>query len=242
MQISDNCSICLTTLARKAVVQLEPCLHFVHGSCAAPILNRESPVCPLCREDIEDSEPYIRRQYRRSSLRDRELIVECSNRGEDWRTLAETLGIPYKTAYSWIRSGETSGGKRGGQKPRILSEEDIDQVLGWIENDCSISLVQLKAKIFQTFQKTISTTTIGNYLCNRMYTFKKIHWEPETMNNERNKRMRKEYVEALSTYIQNGRQVMWIDETNFNLFCRKNCGRSRQGNRAISRRPTARGK
>ena len=34
---------------------------------------------------------------------------------------------------------------------------------------------------------------------------------------------------------------MWIDETNFKLFCRRNCGRSHQGKRAVSQQPIWRG-
>ena len=38
-------------------------------------------------------------------------------RGDDWKALAVTLGVNYKTAYTWIRSGIIEGSKRGGGKP-----------------------------------------------------------------------------------------------------------------------------
>ena len=61
------------------------------------------------------------------------------------------------------------------------------------------------------------------------------------MNSMQNKRLRRDYVEALNGLLQEGRQILWLDETNFNLFCRRECGRSRQGSRAVSTRPTSRG-
>lgn len=242
MQVSENCSICRTSMSRKPVVRLIPCLHLLHSACVAPLLNQDHSLCPLCRDDIEETEEYERRKYKASSARDRELIVESSNRGEDWGALAKTLGVKYKTAYAWIRTGEIAGANRGGCKPKLLNEEQVEQVLRWIEDDTTLSLVQLKAKIFEAFQVILSTTTVGNYVTNRLYTVKKIHWEPLTMNSDDNKNLRKLYVESLTTHIQEGRQVLWMDETNFNLFCRRNCGRSRQGTRAVSKRPTSRGK
>ena len=55
--------------------------------------------------------PSIKKQtgnilYSKISARDRELIVESSNRGEDWISLANIYDVNYKTAYTWIRLGE----------------------------------------------------------------------------------------------------------------------------------------
>lgn len=61
------------------------------------------------------------------------------------------------------------------------------------------------------------------------------------MNSAANKELRRSFVLQLNENIQQGRQVIWIDETNFNLFCRRECGRSRQGSRAVAHRPTSRG-
>jgi hypothetical protein len=45
----------------------------------------------------------------------------------------------------------------------------------------------------------------------------------------------------LNHYIEQGKQIVWIDETNFNLFCRRTRGRARIGSRAIQQLPAARG-
>lgn len=243
MNVSSNCAVCLSTMLRKEVLHLIPCRHLLHADCCRPLLSDDDNfVCPICRSNIDETENYQRTQYAKSSLRDRERIVECSNRGEDWKALAATLGIKYKTAYTWIRSGQVEGSKRGGRRPKILNDQQLETLLTWLENDCSLTLVQMKQRLLTEENIAISTTSIANYLEGRAYTMKKIHWEPATMNSTQNKELRKQYVTALNNHIQQGRQVLWLDETNFNLFCRRDCGRSRQGSRAVSLRPTSRGK
>nr|CAI5843661.1 unnamed protein product [Callosobruchus analis] len=70
---------------------------------------------------------------------------------------------------------------------------------------------------------------------------KQVHKQPISMYSEENKRKRAEYVTALNRYIELGKQTVWIDETNFNLFCRRTRGRSRVGVRAVQHLPAARG-
>nr|CAI5861856.1 unnamed protein product [Callosobruchus analis] len=69
---------------------------------------------------------------------------------------------------------------------------------------------------------------------------KQVHKQPISMNSEENKRKRAEYT-ALNRYIELGKQIVLIDETNFNLFCRRTRGRSRVGVRAVQHLPAARG-
>ena len=56
-----------------------------------------------------------------------------------------------------------------------------------------------------------------------------------------NKIARKLYVERFSELIREGKQAVYIDETNFNLFCRKTHGWSRKGLRAVQNHPASRG-
>jgi transposase len=182
-----------------------------------------------------------RKKHSISSPQDRQRIVECANRGGSWKRLAETLGIKYKTAYGWVRSGEPQEKRRGGNKPRSLSEEEVNAIIGWIEEDCEMTLVQIKEKVRAEMNKSIATSTIGNYLEGRYFTVKKMHSIPETMNSIFNKERRREYLMTINQFIRNGKDVVWMDETNFNLFCRRTLGRSRAGTRAVKSLPASRG-
>ena len=169
---------------------------------------------------IEDVEKVERKTYGRYLPQDRLRVVECAQRGGDWKDLALSLNVNYKTAYGWVRSGESSGGRRGGYKPKYLNDAQITEVLNHIETDPEVTLRQLKTFIFQHFHVHLSISTVGNYLDGKMYTIKKFHHRPITMNSEPNKQLRKLYVESLNAHIQEGKEIVWMDETNFNLFCR----------------------
>lgn len=241
MELKENCAICQSAMTRKRVIRLLSCLHLFHEKCAQPIIELTNSTCPICRVEIVGNEEVERKTYKKNSQRDRERVVNSANRGEDWIALASNLGINLKTAYHWVRSGTDEMLPKGGKKPKILSDEQVDLMVSWVEEDCSISLKDIQNKIMSNFGKSISVATVGNYLEGRMFTTKQVHVEPVTMNAEVNKAKRAEYVQALNQYIQEGKQVVWMDETNFNLFCRRSRGRAKAGNRAVQKLPAARG-
>lgn len=53
--------------------------------------------------------------------------------------------------------------------------------------------------------------------------------------------LRAQYVEKLNNLVHQGRQIVWMDETNFNLFCRRTVGRAKIGDRAKMTLPASRG-
>ena len=61
--------------------------------------------------------------------------------------------------------------------------------------------MKFKEKLFTEFNIALSTTTVSNYLCGRLFTTKKIHWKP-TMNSERNKILCEQFVQALNSYTR----------------------------------------
>nr|CAI5827919.1 unnamed protein product [Callosobruchus analis] len=79
----------------------------------------------------------------------------CANRGEDWVLFATTLGIKYKTAFHWVRSGRDVMLKKGGIKPKALIEDEINTIVG-IEDDCGLTLKQVKIKVLANFRKNVS--------------------------------------------------------------------------------------
>jgi transposase len=242
MELKDNCGICIHSMLRKQVIRLIPCRHLLHEKCYRNQLAiAEMEQCHVCRQEIEETENVIRKVYKKNCEEDRKRIVSCANRGEDWVALCNQLNVNYKTAYEWVRSGEETPKLKGGKKPKILSEEQIDQIIEWVEDDCQISLKQIKRKVLTTFHTDIAISTIGNYLEGRLCRMKTVHTEPITMNSEQNKRLRAEYVRNLNRYIQEGKQIVWFDETNFNLFCRRKRGRAKVGDRAIQTLPASKG-
>lgn len=183
-----------------------------------------------------------RKTYKLHTAQDRARIVATANRGEDWVSLAKSLCINYKTAYGWVNSGRSDGPGRGGYKPKKLTENQIDIVMQWVEENCTITLVEMQSRILQDFRQTLCLSTISNYLEGRIFTTKSVHTQPSTMNTIQNKEKRRTYVTTLMEHMRIGKQIAYIDETNFNLFCRRNRGRARAGTRAVQILPPGRGR
>ena len=148
MKVTDECAVCKQLMTRGDLKYSSNCMHLFHSKCIEASLQNDVR-CPLCRSTItsNDLTGYVRRQNAVTLKEDRRRIVECSNRGENWVALAKTLGVKYKTAYSWIRSGEYETPGKGGKKPKILSEDMIQNVIEWLEEDCEMTLKQIKVKL-----------------------------------------------------------------------------------------------
>lgn len=173
MEFRDNCAVCRSSMARKRVIRLLPCRHLLHGPCAEPLFGEvDNARCPICRQDCNEKEVVERTRYKSHSNRDRDRIVTCANKGNNWGALAKDLGINYKTASNWIRSGRPQMKKRGGKKPKSLTEAEIDIIISWTEQDNAITLKQIKEKIHQEYGNQVSVSTIGNYLEGRQCTMK----------------------------------------------------------------------
>ena len=182
-----------------------------------------------------------RNAYKKAISKDRERIVSCYESGGDWRALADSLDINKKTAYTWLKSNRRSFEQRGGNRPKKLTEEQIDIVCVEVERNPAITLKGLVDKIKAIFDIDVSIQTVYNYLHGRLITLKKAHVEIITMNDAPNKEKRRQYVERISHFMQQNKTIIWMDETNLNLFCRRTQSRSRRGERAINILPSCRG-
>nr|CAI5843662.1 unnamed protein product [Callosobruchus analis] len=75
---------------------------------------------PGTTSQSSDTAAAVIEEYSAIALKHRERIVACANRGEDWVLFATTLGIKYKTAFHYVRSGRDVMLKKGGIKLKHL--------------------------------------------------------------------------------------------------------------------------
>lgn len=148
MQFKDNCAICLTNMSRGTVARRNPCQHMFHRKCINNVADEPDPSCPVCRSNLQGVNDIQRGTYQQPNADFRRRIVECANRGGDWVTLVSTLEVRYKTAYGWVRQGEPVALKRGGVRPPRLTPLQKDEMISWIEDDCQLTLTQIKHKDF----------------------------------------------------------------------------------------------
>ena len=78
----------------------------------------------------------------------------------------------------------------------------------------------------------ICVNTVKNWLDGELISLKNVRCHPGTMNGNNNKRLRSIYVENIMRDRANERNLVWVDETNFNLYCRRKERRSKSGCRA----------
>ena len=102
-----------------------------------------------------------------------------------------------------------------------------------IERDPGLTLNQLSERTQQAFRVHLSKSTIHNYLNGKLITLKKANAIPATMNSDANKELWCQYVARISEYIRKGKMIIWMNETNINLFCRRPHGCSIVGDRAV---------
>ncbi|KAF7685753.1 hypothetical protein CDIK_3498 [Cucumispora dikerogammari] len=88
----------------------------------------------------------------------------------------------------------------------------------------------------------LSTSTIDNILKKLKITLKKTHRELDRVNNEQIINVRKEFCLWYNEHNLGGNNMLFIDESSFNLHISRSQGRSYMGTRVNTRSPTVRGK
>lgn len=180
--------------------------------------------------------------YARHNKADRLRIIRHAEEGLNWRELAETLGIKYHTAYTWVTNMDDHDQPRPrGGSAKKLSAVEIDGLCEIVENDPALTLSQIAEILFVGLGILLSASTVHNYLVGRLITLKKSHQIVETMNSADNKLKRRQYVEQVSGYMRQSKYIIWMDETNLNLYCRRSQARALAGQRAAIALPASKG-
>ena len=74
--------------------------------------------------------------------------------------------------------------------------------------------------------------TIKNWLHAELISVKNIREHIVNMNCPENRVKTANYITEFFQYRAEGRTFVWVDETNFNLYCNRKEGRSKVGTRA----------
>lgn len=219
------------------LLELLPCLEKVHKRCYEAISRDTAPecmTCPWCGQLVSSTREFVRRQYAKYSIEDRRLVIEAALRGECYEQVAASLGIKRSTADGWVNSGALEPAKKGG-KSKILSREHLDSVISWLEKDTGLTMVQLRDRCAEEFRLNLSPCTVSRALHGLAFNAGRARSEARTINLPVSRRKRKRYVEGLQEHLDNGRHIIYLDETNFNLFRRATSGRLRRVPRMVCR-------
>ena len=180
--------------------------------------------------------------YNRISIETRKRIIDAYQAGGDWKVTATANGVAVQTAYHYItRSDKVEPERRGGRRNGKMTEEHVEKLLGYVEEHPHITMKQMAVKLQNDSGVQVMTPTIHRHLHGKFYTLKQTRPQPVTMNSPANKTQRAQYVRRLMECTGNGKTVVYIDDTNCNLFLRRSEGRSRRGTRCSVKAATSKG-
>ena len=168
-------------------------------------------------------------------------VVRAADRHEDWHAVALANDVSLYTARSWILKGRTTPLPKGGTFNAKVEEDHIGAIEYWLEDNPMITLTQIQEKLEKEFELKVCLSTVHNHVEGLLFTTKKIHYEPQSMNSAETKNRRRAFVQAILEYTGQGKDVIYIDETNVNLYTNRTYGRSKKGTRAIVQRPNSKG-
>ena len=141
------------------------------------------------------------------------------------------MSIKEATAITWIRNGGITKPKRGAIVVK-KEEQIVRDLVEWLKNGPQLTLKQSQERIPEDYFPNICVNTLKNWLNGEPISLKIVRCHPGTMNGNNNKRLRSIYVENIMRDWVNGSNLVWVDETNFNLYCRRKERRSKIGCRA----------
>ena len=169
------------------------------------------------------------------------VILDSKNRGQDWKRVAFLLGVPERTARHRMSTQNREPLPRRGKHPPV-PDAVRSGVLKVQRLNNELTLDQIREMISAELNRSISLSTIHRILKKGNFTTKKLHSVVDRMNCDENLQLRKVYSQKLQGYLQQSKDVFYLDESNYNLYYARSRGRSEIGVKALMKVPASKGK
>lgn len=175
----------------------------------------------------------------RITLEDKKRLVRAFENEEDYGVLADQLGINRGSArsiiYRTIKRNGVIEKQRGGATYRKVDDEMRNEILQLVEENPAITLQRINEALRQRLPNKphIGKTTVSNILDGALITMKLLNTSPAERNREDVKRARKDFATWLLQEGQMADNLVYLDESGFNLWTKRTFGRSRAGERAV---------
>ena len=136
--------------------------------------------------------------------------------------------MKHSTVHSVIKkiryTGTASATVRATPNTRKLKEEHVESLRRWIDEDCSITLKHLVAKLYENHNVAVSISTVSRAIEGFHYTFKRMHNVAARAVLPSAEDGRKEYAENFiqlrNEYADDS--IVFIDEVGFQVSMRAN--------------------
>ena len=134
--------------------------------------------------------------------------------------------------------------KKGGSKyTKKIFQHHKDYIVTLLEdeykdyNTCKM----VAQELYNKFNLRVSESTVNRVMHLMCYTKKKKTHVSDTANSEKNLLLRRNYAIKLNNYKSQGKKIIYLDETNYNLHCTMSRAWSKKGTRAPKYRVSSKG-
>jgi transposase len=151
-------------------------------------------------------------RYQRYTTDQRQRVLAAAKGGEDWMQVAKHNGVPYTTAWRWVKRARDENDwvpraeSRGGARRVKIKDEHVEYMVSLLEDNCQLTLIDLVDELKLKYDLDVARQTVHRALDAVCFTLKNIHPEPSDMNSTR---VRRTYVSKIMQ-VQAPRRVFCI--------------------------------
>ncbi|KAJ0404134.1 hypothetical protein ATCC90586_005041 [Pythium insidiosum] len=166
---------------------------------------------------------------------ERQRVLQAFDDGGDWMQVALNNGFSQSSAYKLLHTRQLEDKTRGGHRHSLVkvTVPMLTALEQYIEEDCTITLEQMRVRLMEDVNVALSTSTVSRYTVGMTYTMKELRREMSPMNSPDNKQARHDFVVKLKEHRAAGSMIVYLDETNYNVYISRNRGRARTAERAV---------
>uniref|UniRef100_A0A0A9WCV6 3-isopropylmalate dehydratase small subunit n=1 Tax=Lygus hesperus TaxID=30085 RepID=A0A0A9WCV6_LYGHE len=189
----------------------------------------------------------VRGKYMKYSSDQKNMFIRLYEEGQSIKDAASLAGLTWGTGKFLVMKYKRNGSElteqgRGGPRGKKLNQNVLDAIESLVEENPGITLKEMKS-ILASRNIILSKSTIDNGLRLLKITLKIASKEVDRMNSPESIRRRREYALRFNEWAPTERgNLVFIDESGFNLHLRRTQARSRKNSRAVVTVPTIRGR
>ena len=180
--------------------------------------------------------PTPKRVYEKISNELRERIINSFNKGFRVKDIGLMFKVNPKTVskicQTYVKTNVIHKRKGGHRRPK-LNDIQKDQIMDWIEENCTLSLKQIRDKLLDRYPdiQRISLETLNKVFKEFHYSFKRVTLVPERRNTTEVIESRFRYAVLYNQMMINKNKVFFVDETGVQVHSRRRYGRSPVGDK-----------